>query len=51
MLSKEMVNEEEESRLASERRIMFKDGEGKPESRDPYVKGKFVFVVRQGLAV
>lgn len=35
MLSKEMVNEEEESRLASERRIMFKDGEGKPESRDP----------------
>lgn len=51
MLYKEMVNVEEERRLASERRIMFKEGEGKPENRDLYVKGKFVFVVRQGLAV
>lgn len=35
MLSKETVNGEEERRLASERRIMFKDGEGKLENRDP----------------
>lgn len=45
-----MVNEEEERRLASERRIMLRMEKGNWRAEIPYIEGKFVFVVRLALA-